>query len=268
MIDLRTFEEITQIRMRPDRLHHPPYWMSSYLVDGLLIDTGCKNTEDEFMAALDGRTVLVGVNTHHHEDHVGANKAVKEKFGIDIFAHRDSVPIIAKAPDLPPYRLNYWGRREPCEVLPVGEQVQTPRYLFEVIDTPGHCRGHVALVERAKGWCFTGDLYISKRPNVAGPESNVADMIRSMKRLLTLDMDGMMVITSVLAIEKNGRQALSECVSYLEKLCATVKGLHNRGMAPAEMVTEIFGRESPLKKFTDGRYSTERFIRLALEANV
>jgi glyoxylase-like metal-dependent hydrolase (beta-lactamase superfamily II) len=268
MLELRTFEEITQIRMRPVRPNHPPYWISSYLVDGLLIDTGCKNTEDEFMASLDAQTILVGVNTHHHEDHVGANQAVKDKFGIEIFAHPESVPIIAKAPDLPPYRLNYWGRREPCEVLPLGERVETPHHLFEVIDTPGHCRGHVALVERTKGWCFTGDLYISKRPNVAGPESNVADMIRSMTRLLSLDMDRMVVITSALAIEKNGRDALRECVGYLEDLCGTVKVLQGRGMIPAEMVTRIFGRENQLKKLTEGRYSSERLIHLALEADV
>ncbi|MBM4325647.1 MAG: MBL fold metallo-hydrolase [Deltaproteobacteria bacterium] len=268
MIELRKFEEITQIRMKPERAGHPPYWISSYLVDGLLIDTGCKNTEEEFIAALDGRTVLVAVNTHHHEDHVGANKAVKEKFGIEIFAHREAVPIIAQVPDMPSYRLHYWGRREPCEVLPLGDRIETPHHLFEVIETPGHCGGHVALVERARGWCFSGDLYISKKPNVAGPEFNVAHMIRSMKRILSLDMDRIIVMTSALAIEKNGQQAFQECVSYLEELCETVKDLYGMGMTPAEMVTRIFGRESPLKSLTDGQYSTERLVLLALEAGM
>jgi hypothetical protein len=40
MIETASFEEVTQIRMSREIGGKPVYWVSAYLVDGLLIDTG------------------------------------------------------------------------------------------------------------------------------------------------------------------------------------------------------------------------------------
>jgi hypothetical protein len=41
VIEIQAFEEITQIRMSREIGGNPVYWVASYLVDGLLMDTGC-----------------------------------------------------------------------------------------------------------------------------------------------------------------------------------------------------------------------------------
>ncbi len=40
MIETARYEDVTQIRMSREMGGVPVYWVSSYLVDGLLIDTG------------------------------------------------------------------------------------------------------------------------------------------------------------------------------------------------------------------------------------
>ncbi len=44
MIEIGNFGKVRQIRMRLEVDGAPRYWLSVYLVDGLLIDTGAKNT--------------------------------------------------------------------------------------------------------------------------------------------------------------------------------------------------------------------------------
>ncbi len=68
------------------------YWTAAYLVDGLLIDTGCAFTAEELICFLREHEVKQVVNTHHHEDHVGANYLIQRELGLDIFAHATAVP--------------------------------------------------------------------------------------------------------------------------------------------------------------------------------
>ena len=96
MIETASFEEVTQIRMSREIGGKPVYWVAAYLVDGLLIDTGCSFTAAELAAFLDGRPFRQVVNTHFHEDHIGGNRLLQEKFGVEILAPADSVPLIAR----------------------------------------------------------------------------------------------------------------------------------------------------------------------------
>jgi glyoxylase-like metal-dependent hydrolase (beta-lactamase superfamily II) len=151
MIETSLFEEVTQIRMSREISGKPVYWVAAYLVDGLLIDTGCNFTASELAAFLDGRPLHQIVNTHFHEDHIGGNRLLQEKFGIEILAPADSVPLIAREAKLFPYQEMVWGYPAPSETRPLPAVIRTERYTFDVIDTPGHSAGHVALVEKSLG---------------------------------------------------------------------------------------------------------------------
>ena len=52
MIETSQFEDVVQIRMSRVIDGVPVYWVSAYLVDGLLIDTGCSYTAEELAAHL------------------------------------------------------------------------------------------------------------------------------------------------------------------------------------------------------------------------
>jgi glyoxylase-like metal-dependent hydrolase (beta-lactamase superfamily II) len=65
-------------------------------VDGLLIDPGCSYTAGELMSYLEKHPPKWGVNTHYHEDHMGGNRLIRERFGINIYAHPEAVPLIGR----------------------------------------------------------------------------------------------------------------------------------------------------------------------------
>jgi len=96
MIEIAQFEEVTQIRMSRVIDGVPIYWVSAYLMDGLLIDTGCDYTAEELAPYLDDKRLDAVINTHFHEDHIGCNYLIKDRFNVDVYAHSESIPLIRK----------------------------------------------------------------------------------------------------------------------------------------------------------------------------
>jgi len=52
MIETTVFEGITQIRMSREIGGNPVYWVAAYLVDGLLVDTGCSYTAENLVRSV------------------------------------------------------------------------------------------------------------------------------------------------------------------------------------------------------------------------
>jgi glyoxylase-like metal-dependent hydrolase (beta-lactamase superfamily II) len=260
MIEITDFEEVTRIRMSQEADGKPVYWVAAYLVDGLLVDTGCAHTADELVAALEGRKLDLVVNTHFHEDHVGADHAIMERFGVPVFAHRDSVPLIGLAPELNPYQEYVWGYPQPAPVSTLGARVDTGEYHFEVIETPGHSAGHVALFERKKGWCFTGDIFITERPKVIRADEDAVGLMGSMRMLAALPSDRLVLFTSMGKVIEDGRAALLACADYFQELMDRVRGLQEEGLTPIEIRERVFGEGSSLAVMTGGHFSSDNLI--------
>jgi len=265
MIETETFEGITQIRMSREIDGNPVYWVAAYLVDGLLIDTGCSYTAEELLAFLDGKPLRQVVNTHFHEDHVGGNRILQEKLGVGIFAPRDSVPRIGREAKLFPYQEMVWGYPQPSEVRPLPPIVRTPNHAFAVIETPGHSEGHAVLVEKNRGWCFSGDLFAREKMKFIRPEEKMGETVASMRRLISLPGDRLVLFTSVRRIVEDGRQALQACIDYLEELSRQAKELAERGLGVPEIVRELFGGEHAFAELTNGQYTAENLVRSVLK---
>ena len=268
MIEVNHIEEVIQIKMGREVGGQVLYWVAAYLVDGLLIDTGCKHTAEELVRFLEGQNIEVAVNTHYHEDHIGANYSLQQRFGIKIFAPRESVPLINQVPKLYPYQEMVWGYPEPTEVDCLPEKIETDNFHFDVVETPGHCKGHVALVESEKGWCFSGDLFISERPKVIRPEEDITEIVKSMKKLIALETDKVILFTSMGNVVQDGRKALRSCIEYFQDLSQRAKQLEKKALSVVAIRDEIFGRESSLAGPTDGQFSSENLIRALLRAQI
>ncbi len=264
MIEVNQFEEVTQIKMSRELGGKALYWVAAYLVDGLLIDTGCKHTADELAEFLEGQTLKIAVNTHYHEDHIGANYILKQKFALEIFAPRESVPFINQDPKLYPYQEMVWGYPEPTEVNCLPIKIETAHLHFDVVETPGHCKGHVALIEPEKGWCFSGDLFISENPKVIRSEENITEIIESMKKLIDLKTDRLILFTSTGKVVHDGRKALQSCIGHFQNLSQKAKQLEKKGFAISAIRDKLFGRESSLAGMTGGQFSSENLIRAVL----
>lgn len=88
-----------------------------------------------------GWTPTMILTTHHHGDHVAANLALKERFGLAIVgpaAEADRIPGIDRT-------------------VREGEPVNIGRESARVIETPGHTAGHISYHFAGSGIAFTAD---------------------------------------------------------------------------------------------------------------
>ncbi len=274
MLEVNRFGEITQIKMGRQAGSEAPngfrgevlYWTAAYLVDALLIDTGCPHTAEEFVRFLEGQHLKLAVNTHYHEDHIGANYLLQKKFGLKILASRESIPLINKVHKQHQYQELIWGYPVPTEVEPLPDRIETGHFRFDVVPTPGHCRGHVALVEPSEGWCFSGDLFVSLEPKSIRPDEDIAEMAKSMQRLVDLKTERLMLFTSLGNVVPDGREALKSCIAYLKELTQKSKNLAKQGLSAGAIRDKLFGRETVLAGLTEGDVSTENMVQAALRA--
>jgi hydroxyacylglutathione hydrolase len=86
------------------------------------------------------------INTHGHFDHVGGNKALKEKTEAPILIHRAEAPMLAHLAD----SAAVWGMHienspAPDRLLEDGDQITFGEITLEVIHTPGHSPGGISL---------------------------------------------------------------------------------------------------------------------------
>jgi len=268
MIEADRFEDVTRVRMGRQMDGRVLYWVAAYLVDGLLIDTGCSHTAGELADFLEGKGLKLAVNTHHHEDHIGANKALMDRFGIRILASAEAVPLISRVPAMPAYRQTVWGYPEPTVVEPLPDTIATDRFRFDVVETPGHSVGHVALVEARKGWCFSGDLFVTEKPMATRPEDDIGLTVRSMQRIVDLKTDRLVLFTALGRIIPNGREALRACMTYLRDLSHRARELQKEGLDAPAIRDAVFGRETSLVGVSEGDFSAENMVRALLRADL
>lgn len=264
MIEIKEHGAVTQIKLSAEMEGNPIYWVSAYLVDGLLIDTGSRHTSEELTAFLKTATVKKVINTHFHEDHIGGNKKIHDRFGVPVFAHKDSVPLIGEVPFLYPYQELAFGYPEPTVVAPVAGTVKTENYEFRIIETPGHCAGHIVLLEMNEGWCFSGDIFTRENIKFIRPEENIGMQIRSLKNLLSIAGERLVLFTALGRVIEDGKRAMDDAVNYLEDLHRKVKELSHRGKGPEDILIDIFGGEHPFSQITNGQFSSLNLVKSLL----
>jgi glyoxylase-like metal-dependent hydrolase (beta-lactamase superfamily II) len=265
VIETTQYEQVTQIRMSREIDGKPVYWVAAHLIDGLLIDTGCNHTSRELSAFLEGKGLKQVVNTHYHEDHMGGNHDIMSRYGVDVYAHPASIPLIANRFDLYPYQEIAWGYPVPTSVRPISDAVKTNLYTFQVVETPGHCIGHICLVDTSKGWCFTGDLFARENPKFIRPEENIGEIVQSMRKVMQLPTDKLVLFTAVGKIVEDGRKALGQCIDYLTDLAARFQSLHRSGSTIEDIMQQEFGGEHPFAELTNGQFSTYNLVRSLLK---
>jgi glyoxylase-like metal-dependent hydrolase (beta-lactamase superfamily II) len=242
-----------------------PYYTTAYWVDGLLVDSGCAHTSPELTAALRHWHVEQLVNTHSHEDHIGANADVQSLFRCPILAHPDALQIL-QDPRLQPlqlYRRLFWGWPEPSRGEPIGDWVESERFRFQVIHTPGHSPDHICLFEPERGWLFSGDAYIGGKDRALREGYDIHGIIDSLRRLAELPVST--IFSGSGSVRHNGVPALRVKIAYLEGLGERICALRKEGLPPRRIRRRVLGRELPITYLTLGHFSGMRLVRSYLE---
>ena len=251
---------VVRFRMARQVLGRSYYQTAAYWVDGLLIDTGCAHTASQLTVALKRFRVGQVVNTHSHEDHIGANADVQEQFGCPILAHPEALPILQdpKLQPLQPYRRVFWGWPEPSRGSTIGEWVETEAFRFQVIHTPGHSPDHICLFEPDRGWLFSGDAYIGGRDRALRQGYDIHGIIASLKKLAELPIG--MIYSGSGTVRTEGKQHLVEKIEYLEDLGKQIQKLHREGLSARRIRRRLLGRDPTITFLTLGHFSGQRLI--------
>ncbi len=260
MLKVNRYGGIAQLMMGREMDGSVLYWTAAYLVDGLLIDTGCAYTADELGRFLGEQEVEQVVNTHHHEDHVGANSFIQQQLGLEIYVHPLAIPLLNRRLPLREYQEMVWGYPEPTVAQPLPARISTNRHTFEVIETPGHSSDHIALFEPERGWCFTGDLFVSENLKMLRADEDIDGIIASLEKLLALPVDELILHTGIGRVFPDGKRAIRTFLDYLGGLRDRVTRLAGESLIASEIRDRIFGRETQLAPLTGGHYSVLNLV--------
>jgi hydroxyacylglutathione hydrolase len=112
------------------------------------------------------------LNTHHHDDHIGGNAELKERYGAKVIGSavdKDRIPgidILLKDSDK-------W--------MFAGHEVR-------ILDTPGHTQGHISFYFPGSATIFTGDLIYSLSCGTLS-EGTPEQMLSSLQKIVSLPDD-------------------------------------------------------------------------------
>ena len=167
----------------------------------LLVDSGWGVVSLRAHIPLVTEKPLVAVASHTHFDHIAGHHEFPERW-----VHRAEAPILADPtrantlvdpyvtdavfdalPPLPYRSTTYRPKAAPAtRLLEDGDVVDLGDRVLEVIHTPGHSPGGIALFERATGILFSGDIVYDGPLIEDCPGADAHAYLDSMRRLLAL----------------------------------------------------------------------------------
>jgi glyoxylase-like metal-dependent hydrolase (beta-lactamase superfamily II) len=264
MIKICNFGPVTRFELARKFRGRGFYWTTAYLVDGLLIDTGCARTVKDLLQALEPGSLRLIVNTHSHEDHFGANGDLQGRQpGLKIRAHPQAIAILQnprKAQPMQFYRRFFWGYPKPCQAEAIADTalIETENHLFQVMYTPGHSPDHLCLYEPNEGWMFSGDLYIGGRDRALRQGSDIWQIIASLKKIAHLPID--CLFPGSAHVPENPEQTLLEKIAYLEEVGGRILELHRQGYSSNKIVGQVCGDRMSVELFTLGHFSRKHLV--------
>ena len=167
-------EFVTQVHKLDDRTYYfDQFDVHLYLFLGekkaLLWDTGFNVFTDlrEAVEAITDLPLMV-VQSHGHPDHCTGNLAFDE-----IYAHPDDFDAIR----------GYQGAEGNLKPINEGDVIDLGGRTFEVLHTPGHQQGHIALLNRSERILLPGDIIQKEHIVMYLPGVDWADYRKSLLRL-------------------------------------------------------------------------------------
>lgn len=264
MLKITSFGDIRRIDTARSIAGRGCYWTTAYLVDGLLVDSGCAASAYELIAVLDAEPIRYIVNTHSHEDHIGANGLLQlERKGLEILAHPLALRVLAEPKREQPlqlYRRLFWGIPKPSRGFAVQESevIRTRNYQFKVIYTPGHSVDHLCLYEPNQGWLFTGDLYNGSKDRAIREDTDIWGIITSLKKINDLPLSRL--YPGCAHVRENPNQELNQKICYLEEIGEKVLSMHRLGMNRGDIVKNLFPGMMWIEFITLGHFSRRGLV--------
>ncbi|WP_025028144.1 MBL fold metallo-hydrolase [Caldalkalibacillus mannanilyticus] len=248
------------------RLYLRPLGLSVcfYEIDHLLFDTGAPSQRKHLKKYLMDRPLEQVVVSHHHEDHTGMADWLERKKNLPIYMLPETQRILNHPYKLPMYRYLTWGQMRPVQGTLIGEKIQTNRFTFDVVRTPGHCQDHLSLVEPNHGFVFSGDLFVSSRIKYSLHRGeSLKSMLQSIEALLSYDFQH--VFCAHAGFVPRGRQALEKKKKFLHELVDSVLFYYQEGQSLEEIREKLHPQIDWNHLLSRGEFSSRNVVRLIID---
>jgi glyoxylase-like metal-dependent hydrolase (beta-lactamase superfamily II) len=252
MIKIESYGDVQRINLSMTFLGKEIFPINSYVVDGLLIDTGPANMSKEFLKVVDSFKVKTVVNTHTHSDHVGSNYAFPF-----IFAHPAGFERLRNPKIEMLIERIFSGLPKPSNPKEIPEIIEDD-YRFRVLYTPGHSPDHISLYEPSQKWAFTGDLLLWGPTREVSTDVKIYDAMDSLRKLSDLEIEILFPGHGLPFEEPN--EALREQIRNLEAFELHIKELYEKGRNSQEIRDEVFGKESLYSYLSGGKFSALNLV--------
>jgi glyoxylase-like metal-dependent hydrolase (beta-lactamase superfamily II) len=239
----------------------PPFRLNVclYIVDGVLIDAGSSIILKKIKPLLQQEKIDCAAITHIHEDHTGVAPWVKNNLKIPVYLPANSIDEAAKKSILPLYRKLTWGSRDAFIADPMPQFIETKNIKLDVIEAPGHQKDHVVFYEKNKGWLFSGDLYVSRKQQVAFKDENIEDAIKSLSKLIQLDIDKIFCGHS--GIHSNAKEKMKSKLDFFLEIQSKVITLKEEGLTLEEIDKRLFPKSNLWTIASRGEWSTFNIVK-------
>ena len=237
-----------------------------YRLGRTVIDTGPPNQWHAVRRFLAEREIDRALITHHHEDHSGNGSRVQSALGVEVFVPSSGRDIVQSGFPLRLYQRMVWGTPQcfqPAEAPP--ETAVGSGMRLSSVHTPGHSPDMTCYLEPERGWLFTGDLYITRRPLFLRADEDVDQLIESLRRTLRLEFDT--VFCAHRGVVTDGDDAIRSKLDYLIELKESVRALRASGLSITEITGKLLGTESIMSYLTFFHFSKRNLVEACLGAD-
>jgi len=228
--------------------------VSSYVIRGLMVDTGFHRARAELLAAVRAHHVRGAIVTHWHEDHAG-NLQMLVDHGLPISMRADTETTVRTRPAIQLYRRVVWGH--PPAVTSAVRAFDD--HGLELIHTPGHSSDHQVVWDGETGTVFSGDLWLGVRARILHSTEDPYQIIESLRIVRAFSPERM--FDAHRGFVSNATQAIDEKIDWLSEMLATMARDVRAGMSDREIVRRRLGGEEPAAYVSRGDYSRRNLVK-------
>ena len=134
----------------------------------IIIDPGCYTEKERtelrrFITREELKPVKL-INTHCHIDHVLGNKFASELWNLELYMHKEDLPLLENAGNIGKmYGLeDYEGSPYPKHFLAQDDTLTFGKSSFKILFTPGHAPGHICLYSKENNLLIVGDVIFQR----------------------------------------------------------------------------------------------------------
>ncbi len=204
----------------------------------LVVDPGAGSAEDaadlvsqiEHLRALGDRITAI-LLTHSHPDHSCAAEALREHFGVPVWAHAETAKQLEITVD---------------RHLADGDQIDLPGdpgWRIRCIHTPGHDPGHLCFHEESTSTLIAGDMIANPGTILIAPSyrGNMSDYLASLERLLEEEFSFLVPAHGIPFWGRECKPAIEQLIKHRLDREAKIQAALDAGLrTPGEIVAHAY----------------------------